>query len=272
MKKITLKTGLLTVGMLSVLAKPVKVYASEDNRVVRGSILQTDEERLVQTYADVFEVSRKTTMDKIKELTGNFEDWKVESIIGNESGYDYQYVYKLGDKEYNDIEIAILDTVRDISKHPENYDLTYEDIATDLEYTTESCGEDILKYYCDLLEVNEYAALPIMYEECYKDLSSSAYINQGNPGGMGPGNTYKNIEVGIIEYVYMLKYNSPYYFNEDTDISVYDRIGSTYCTSGTGGWISNTKQYYNDIANNYYYYADIYEKDHTDPEKVIKLH
>ena len=271
MKKTVLKSGILTIGMLSVLSNNVKIYASDD-RVVRGSILQTEEEQLVQAYADVFEISRKTTMDKIKELTGDFKDWKIQAVTPNynSSNYDYEYTYKINDKEYKDIEVAILDTVRDISKHPENYDLTYEDVYTDYEYSTGACGEDILKYYCDLLEINEYAALPIMYEECYKDLSSSAYVNQNNPAGMGPGYSYKNIEVGIIEYVYLVK--KSYGFTEDTNNSVYNRIGSIYCTSGTEGWISNTNSYYYDIADNYYYYADIYGKEHANSEKAIKLH
>lgn len=269
MKKSVLKTGLLTIGMLSVLSGNIKVYA--DDRVVKGSILQTEDEQLVQAYADVFEISRKTTMDKIKDLTGDFKSWKSKKITYNENtnNYDYVEVYTINDKDYTNEEIAILETVRDISKNPGNYDLTNEDIATDYEYSTDKCGEDILKYYCDLLGVNEYAALPIMYEECYTDLGSSAYVNQGNPAGIGPNYTFKNIEDGIIYYVYMLRDN--YGFDENTDASVYGRIGSTYCTN-TATWINRTNGYYSSIENNYYYYADQYEKEHTNKDKVIKLH
>lgn len=268
MKKITLKSGLLTIGMLSILSKPFKVQAEAN---VSGSILQTEDEQLVQAYADVFEISRKTTMDKVKELTGDFTDWEITTVVSNEYGsnYDFDKKYLINDKLYDNKEVAILETVRDISNHPENYDLSSEDIATDLEYSTDACGEDILKYYCDLLGVNEYAALPIMYEECYTDLGSSAYINQGNPAGIGPNYTFKNIEDGIIYYVYMLRDN--YGFDEETDSSVYARIGSTYCEN-TAAWINRTNGFYNDIADDYYHYADVYEKKHTYPEKVIKLH
>lgn len=268
MKKNILKTGILTVGLLSILSNDIKVYASEYKQV------KSEEEQLIEDYCKVFELNEEVVFEKIKRLTGNFKYWKksVPTVNEEKTGIEYKYIYELNDKEYYNLEVAILETVRDISKNPEYYNLTYEDINSEYEYTTNKSGEEILKYYCDLEEINEYAALPIMYEECYTDLSSDAYLYDNNPAGMGPGYSYKNIEVGIIEFVCLMKYDNLYKFDEKTDNSVYNRIGSVYCTSGTDGWISHTNEFYYGIEDNYYYYADLYERKHVDYKEKIKLH
>ena len=268
MKKTILKSGILTIGMLSVLSKDIKVYGSGYSNIST----KTEEEKLIETYSKVFEVNEDVILDKITRLTGNFKYWRYSEVCVNEDRTDleYKYIYKINNKEFDNMELAILDTVRDIASNPESYYLTYEDIITDYEYETDKCGEDILKYYSNLIGINEYAALPIMYEECCTDLSSSAYLYDNNPAGMGPGYSYKNIEVGIIEYIYLLK--DYYGFTENTTDSAYGSIGSVYCTSGTEGWIANTDSFYYDIADNYYYYADMYEKKHTDSNKKIILH
>ena len=207
MKKIVLKTGIITLGMISALNNDIKVCACEYEHNIQTEKRRSEEEKLVSIYSKVYELDEEVVINKFREMTGNFLDWKEQHVIVNEnlSNYDYKYYYNINDKRYDNLEIAVLETVRNISRNPGNYDLTYEDVSSYEDYTTDKCGEEILKYYCDLLKINESAALPIMYEECYTDLSSYAYVYQGNPGGMGPGNTYKNIEVGIIEFIYLLK-------------------------------------------------------------------
>lgn len=263
MKKLLLRTGLLTVGSVSLLANDVKLYAKAFENYRAGETIEefnSEEYKLINHYANIFEIDATKTYEKIKEITKDFTDFEVgvKTINENHSGYDYRLKYKINDTIYDNKEMAILDVVRDIYRNPEEYNLSYEDLDTDYEYEPTKCAEEIIEYYAkpELIGTNKYIAASIMYAECGTDLSSDNYLENHNPAGLGPFNYYRNIEQGIISYLYILKYD--YNCTEYSDSSKFDIIGHTYCTEGTETWLSNTKSFYYNIIDDYYCYARAY--------------
>lgn len=268
MKKLLLKTGLLTVGSISLLADDVKIYAtSYEYPHVFEEQFKSEEQKLVEKYSHIFEIDEKVTYDKVREITNDFTNYRVgvKTLNENCSGYDYRVKYMINDVMYDDEELAILETVRDIYRNPEDYNLTENDLATDYEYEPTMCAEELIEHYSKLIGPNKYIAASIMYAECGSDLSSYNFLYNNNPAGLGPFNYYNNLEHGIISYMYVLK---GYGCTEDTNESIFDIIGPTYCTEGTDIWLENTASFYYNIIDDYYYYAKMYGRKEEEKEKI----
>lgn len=264
MKKIILKTGILTIGSLALLSKPIKVYADDAQIEIQkydySKILelkeQEEKEEIVRKYARIYELDEDAIVNKIKELTSDLKELEIVNITLNEnlSNYQMSLEYGIGEDSYKNEELALFYIVRDISRNPEKYNLNNDDIVGE-KYETNECFEDILKDACELIEVNKEVALSISCHECGVDLNSSNFRNNNNPAGLGPHNYYKNIVVGIYEYAIVLK--EGYHCTKDSDGSFFDRIGHVYCQDGSD-WAGAVKSFYYNIADDYYYYAKMY--------------
>lgn len=244
MKKVLLKTGLITIGSLTILSKNItlNVKAKSPNIIIYlEKHDQNNEEELVRKFANIYEINEDIVLSKVEEITGDFNN------------YNWNHNYGIYENKYENKELAILSTVRDIYKNPEKYDLTKEDLETNKEYEPDEYYEDLLAYYSELLGVNKEIALSISYAECGSNLDSSNFLNNNNPAGLGPYNYYNNIEHGTIEYVFFLKNCCG--CTEESDISFFYNIGSAYCSSENNHWINMTTSFYNNILDDYYYYA-----------------
>lgn len=264
-KQLLLTTGIITLGGISLLNNK---YSLEKNYYYKSiektnykqankiyeTILDVDElkddysflyeeniEGYINHYADVYEINREVVYNKIAELTNDFKD------------YPWTHLFMINGVSYKNTEQAILYTVRDIYRNPSNYNLESEDLKRDVEYETDTYCEDLVLKYCDLLDVNKEVAMAICYAECGSNLNSYNYINNHNPAGIGPYNYYKNIEHGVIEYIFLLK--NGYGCTLDTNSSFFYTMGPIYCTEGYENWISMTNSYYNNLLVDYYYYA-----------------
>lgn len=255
MKKILLRTGILTIGNLAILADDLILNVEEKIPQIMVSVEQYEQklhnEELVRKYANVYEIDEEVVVSKLKEITGNF------------SNYDWNYGYGIDENKKKNQEIELLTIVRDIYKNPEKYDLKREDLGTDKEYEPNEYCEDLVLYYSELLGVNKEIAMSIVYAECGNELNSSNYLNNNNPAGMGPHNYYNNIEHGVIEFIFLLK--NSYGCILETDASFFYTMGPIYCTVGYDNWINNTLGYYNNLIEDYYYYA--YDRGY---KKVLK--
>ena len=265
MKKLLLQAGILTIGSLSILSEPIKVYASNTNKIkiekydyskVLEVKSQAEREELIRKYAKIYEVKENIIVSKIKELTNDLHDLEIITLDMNDNLSNYEKNIEYGvDEGYEKEELAIFYLVRDISKHPDKYDLEYDEITSDIKYESDECYEDILKDACELFDINKDIALAISCHECGSDLKSSNFRNNNNPAGLGPHNYYKNIAVGVYEYAIVLK--DGYHCNLESDASFFDRIGHIYCQDGSN-WSGMVKSFYYNIEEDYYYYAKIY--------------
>lgn len=245
MKKFLLRTGILTIGTLSILSNDftldIEAKSPEAMLTVGDAKIELHNELLVAKFANIYEINKEVVISKIKEITGDFNN------------YDWNHDFGIYGVKYENEEIALLSTVRDIYKNPEKYNLTYEDLETDFEYETNEYYEDILAHYSDLLEVNKEIALSISYAECGSNLDSANFLNNNNPAGLGPYNYYNNIEHGTIEYIFFLKDTCG--CTKESDESFFYRIGPSYSSGDGSHWISLTTSHYDNILTDYYYYA-----------------
>lgn len=245
MKKILLRTGILTIGSLSIFLENyiLNVKAESPKKIIsiENKQQKLHKEDLVRKFANIYEINEEVIVSKLNELTGNFKN------------YNWIQNYGIYDKNFECEEIALLTTVRDIYKNPEKYNLTYEDLETNFEYETNEYYEDILAYYSELLGVNKEIALSISYAECGSNLDSLNFLNNNNPAGLGPYNYYNNIEQGTIEYLFFLKNNCG--CTNESDESFFYKIGPSYSGGDGSYWINLTMNFYNNVSNNYYYYV-----------------
>lgn len=257
MKKILLKAGIITIGSLSILMDDIKVYAANlpldipledfvEKEVVENNMI-VEKQELVKRFARVYNMNEDIVLNKVKSIANDFYDSNWYS------------------DEYNNEEEALLYLVKDIKNNSANYDLTSEELKTDKVYKQEECTEDLLEYYCEILGVNKEVALSIVYVECGPALDSANYRVNNNPAGMGPHNSYYNIEHGIVSYVMLLK--DSYGCTKSDDSSFFYRIGHIYCVDGTD-WAGHATSFYNDIENDYYHYAYSYNRKEKSKELI----
>lgn len=250
MRKLLIRAGIITIGSLSVLSEPVKLYAADEQIEIQkydySKVLevksQFEKEEIIRNYSKIYELNEETIVNKIKELTDDLT--KIEILNENNIGFDGK----------QNEELILFYTIRDISRNPKKYNLTSENIIGE-PYETDECYEDILRDACDLIEVNKEVALSISCHECGADLKSYNFRKNHNPAGLGPHNYYRNIAVGVYEYVIILK--NGYHCTKESDASFFDRIGHVYCQDGSN-WSGMVKSFYYNIEDDYYYYAKMY--------------
>ena len=235
-------------------------YASDNNTQINTESEDNRPKTIDDTikyYCNVFELDYDLVHDKLYDMTNNFED------------YGWKYAYSINGKVYNNMEFAILSTIRDIYYNPENFGFD-ESIRTNNEYETDMEIEEMIYKYSSLYEINKEVALSIVYCECGPSVNSSNYLNNNNPAGIGPYMKFLNKEVGVIYFCNMLKYN--YHCKKDSGESFLNSIASTYCEI-PGHWLDLTLPYYRGLNKDYLGYVnpedkDLYNVDDYEPEKL----
>lgn len=224
----------------------------EDNRLY-------DLDEMINYYCKVFSLKEDVVKDKLYDMTNDFHS------AGWKHGYCINNIF------YDNMEFAILNTIRDIYYNPENFDLD-DSIRTNEIYETDMEIEEMIYKYSSLYGINKEVALSIVYCECGTDVNSSNYRNNNNPAGIGPNMHFLNKEVGVIYFCNMLKNN--YHCTKDSNESFLNGIASTYCEI-PGHWLDLTLPSYYNLQDDYLYYVSDEDKKNYDIEsyddKKLKL-
>ena len=247
LKKKLLYTSFALTGLLATTNYNKNIVRANENTPVNTNNennrpLTIDE--CIKYYCDVFELK----YDIIKE--------KIDDII---NPYEWHYGSSINSVTYDNMEQAILMIVRDIYNYPEDYDLTYGEINSGIEYVPTMEAEEMIYKYSNLYNINKDIALSIAYCECGTDMESDNYLSNNNPAGIGPYYHFLNKEVGIIYFCNMLK--NSYGCTNDSDSSFLYNIAGTYCEIPEH-WLDLTVPIYNNVSSDFLYY--VYDREKYD--------
>lgn len=167
-------------------------------------------------------------------------------------------------------ELTILETTRELYDSPEMYGYDRDSISFNCDYEMKMEIEEAVEKYANLYGVNKEVALAIVYCECGSDVDSANYLENNNPAGIGPFNYYRNKEVGVIEFMKLLKDDCN--CKEDSGEGFLNAIASSY-SGGTGEhWLSLTVPFYYYLCDDYYYKKpELKEKHNKKDDKSYKL-
>ena len=257
-KNLLITSLILGTSFTGINSNKINSYAMETNSINSDNRLY-DLDDMISYYCKVFSLKEDIVKNKLNDMTKDFHS----------SGW--QHGYCINNVFYNDMEFAILSTIRDIYYNPENFDLD-DSIRTDEIYETDMEIEEMVYKYSSLYGINKEVALSIVYCECGTDVNSYNYLNNNNPAGIGPNMHFLNKEVGVIYFCNMLKNN--YNCKEDSGESFLNGIASTYCEI-PGHWLNLTLPSYYNLQGDYLYYINSDEKKNYDIEsyddKNLKL-
>lgn len=194
---------------------------------------------LIKEYSNVFGLNSTVVLNKIKEYTNNF------------SNYEWLNSYKITNDQsvYSSEEASILFFIKDLSNNPNNYDLTYEELASNQEYQTEKSCEELVEKYSNLFGVKKEIVMSIIYTESGYNLDSYNFRSRNNPAGAGH-TVYKNLEVGIIYHVLNLKNN--YCSYDLNSSSFFSQAQHKYCPDNDGRWIVSNQYFYERLEEDFY--------------------
>ena len=245
-----LKKGLIISSLILGTSIPnTKSYASENLEFPKTYNKIEDIDSAINYYSGVFNLNETIIKDKLYEMTDNFND------------YNWIYGNMINNKHYDNMEFAILDTIWNIYKNPEEYNLNEEKISSNRIYETHMTIEEMIYKYSNIYGINKEVALSIVYCECGSDVASSNYLDNNNPAGIGPYFHFLNKEVGVIYFCDMLKYD--YNCKEDSNENFLGSIASTYCEI-PDHWLSLTLPYYYSLKEDYLSYVSGEEKENID--------
>lgn len=254
--------GFNTMFMLNkqeVQAQPLMDRIDEQNGKSIINISETVKEliyeEIINNFCQLYSLDFGITYELIKEKTNNFTD---ENFINNnyiEGTIDYNEEHY-----YPNMEAGILCFVRSVYKEPEKFNLSREDINTNIKYQYNGYFEDIVQKYCNILEYNPVPVLSIAYTECGSDLNSKAFLEKNNPSGTmvnGQLAEFSSVSDGVIYTILNLKYN--YHDYDEVGIDTFaNKVSYKYCPEGTDNWVDN-----------FTYYANLKEKDIYKNKKYI---
>lgn len=221
--------------MLLSLALGVTGTSLNNNRVMAQSTeiessQETNEKtpaELIKHYSDVFGIKEQVIYDVL--------DYKTNELS----------------EPYEDNELTILNTARELYDYPEQYGYTSESVYKDSDYEMSMEIEEAVEYYANLENISKEVALAIVYCECGSDVDSENYLENNNPAGIGPFYHFKNKEVGVIEFIKLIKYD--YGCSIDSGEGFLNSMASVY-SGGTGDyWLSLTVPFYYYLCEDYYY-------------------
>ena len=235
-EKLKLKRKLLTsaIGLSSILCMmPIstkEVYANE------VEIESTNDQNFlidIYYYCIVYNLKQEIVIDIFKKKTHNFNDyeWKKYNMIE----------YKM----YDNKDLAILTTIKNINNNPELYGYKKEEIMANYTYVSTNTPEMMVEKYSKIYNIPSEIPISIMYSECGSDMSSHNYLVNNNPAGIGPHKYFENKEIGIIYFIDMLK--NDYGCDSDSTNDFFKKVAKTYCENPEH-WINMTNSFYNDIT------------------------
>ena len=185
-------------------------------------------------YSSVYNLNRDIVLEIFKNKTYNFSDfgWTDYNMIN----------YKM----YENKDLAIIETIKDIKENPKNYGYEKSDIESDFIYEPVNTPEFMAEKYSNIYGIPFEIVLSIMYSECGKEMNSHNYLSNNNPAGIGPHMHFENKEIGIIYFINLLK--SKYGCNENSTSEFFNLIARTY-SENPEHWVKLTTSHYNDILN-----------------------
>lgn len=247
-KKNLLIASLILGTSLGVNTNSIDCYAKEEIVSDEDSNKPKSIDESIEYYSKVFCLDSDKVHDKLYDMTNNFND------------YGWRYAYALNGNTYNNSEMAILDTIRDIYNNPEDFDLD-ESIRVESDYEPDMEIEEMICKYSNLYDINKEVALSIVYCECGTDVASDNYLYNNNPAGIGPNMHFLNKEVGVIYFCNMLK--NSYGCKKDSGEGFLNSIASTYCEI-PGHWLDLTLPNYYKLQEDYLSFVPEEEKKNYD--------
>lgn len=247
-KNLLITSLILSTSIAGINSNKIDSYASSNVSIENEDNRLYDIDDMISYYSKVFQLDEKVIKDKLYDMTNNFHS----------SGW--QHGYCINNTFYDNMEYAILNTIRDIYNNPEKFDLD-DSIRTNEAYETNMEIEEMIYKYSNIYGINKEVALSIVYCECGTNVNSYNYLNNNNPAGIGPNMHFLNKEVGVIYFCNMLKNN--YNCKEDSDESFLNGIASTYCEI-PNHWLDLTLPSYYNLQNDYLYYVNEDEKESYD--------
>lgn len=201
---------------------PTPVIIDDNARDNLSLPVEATPEDIINRYSKVFELNSDIVKDIINDKTNYLTDDEALS----EFYPDYL--------ENGNMTAAIINYIRDISFHPEDYGYSSNEINSGVDFETDLTPEEQLVILCDIYEVNPYSALGIMIAEW------------GHPGNRNE-NTYnvfswdgashkQNRTVAMIVGIYGLK--SKYHLDVDTGRDEIINMASIYCPPNADNWAS----------------------------------
>ena len=201
---------------------PTPVVIDDTGRDNLSLPVEASPEDIINRYSKVFELDSDIVKDIINERTNNLTD--DEAL----SEFYPDYI------ENGNMTAAIINYIRNISSHPEDYGYSDDEIRSGVDFETDLTPEEQLVIICDIYEVNPYSALGIMIAEW------------GHPGNRN-NSTYnvfswdgawnkQNRTVAMIIAVYGLK--EKYHLDVDTGSNEINSMASIYCPPNASNWAS----------------------------------
>ena len=102
MKKLLLKTGLLTIGSLSILSRDLILNIQAKTPEIIIDFEESEDlhaEELVRKIANIYEINEEVVVSKLKEITGDFNN------------YNWNQNYGVYENKYENEELAILSII-----------------------------------------------------------------------------------------------------------------------------------------------------------------
>lgn len=240
-KKLLTSTILFGTVGTEFISKPIEVNAQINEEEIKS----IDDHVLY--YCNVFNLNHSIIERYIKNISRNY------------TAYEFEHYYYLGRKQYDSIEQAILETIRNIYYRPEDY-LNEEDVAnikSTTVYQTTLSPEELCEKYSVLYNIDRAIPMAISYSECGVDMASENFLYNNNPAGIGPYIHFENTEIAYIYFIKLL--TESYRINENSTINDFNRIAPIYCTSNPSHWEGMARSFYYELSDNYYKYDETRE-------------
>ena len=249
-KNLELKKKLL-MGLIT-LSTTFTVGSINSLKVEAGSQIENEQtetatdENYIYYYSKVFNLNYDIVLDYFKNKTRNF------------TAYEWEHHAYIDSKSYDNRQIAIIYTIKEMYYNPSKYGFTKEEILEKNNYTPITSPEELIEKYSNIIGIDKKIPLSICYSECGSDTSSYNFVVRNNPGGLG-SLSFENKEMGIIYFVILLK--DGYGCTLDSDTSFLSRSAKKYCPPNPEHWTSMASTFYYNLEKNYYFYApDVEEK------------
>ena len=255
-KNLKLKKNLL-MGLITL--STALTFGSLDNIKVEAGIENIQEETTTAEdyifyYCKVFNLNYDTVIKYFKDRTRNF------------TAYEWEHHAYIDNKSYDNIQIAIIYTIKEMYYNPTKFGFTKEEIIEKNNYTPTTSPEELIEKYSNIIGIDKKIPLSICYSECGSDTSSYNFMVRNNPGGLG-NLSFENKEMGIIYFVILLK--DGYGCTLDSDTSFLSRSARKYCPPNPEHWTGMASSFYYNLEKNYYFYAPEVEEQIKD-RKVLE--
>ena len=190
---------------------------------------------------------------KVFELNEDISSDVINSIVGTED-YNLKDPIVIDDTEYNSYEEGISKILRDLSKSPDNYGYSEDEVRSQNGYELDFYyAEELIYKFCDVSDVNPYIALAIAYGECGRNLDSYLFVNNHNAGGIvsnGGFAKFMNEAAGMYEFVNLL--HNKYYVDSESDYSTLKNMAYSGYSENPSHWIGLVGSIYYDLCENGY--------------------